>query len=144
LIMMHHSFEHMANPYEVLNHLSTLLKPSGFLLIRIPMADSFAYRKYGVNWYQLDAPRHFFLYTVKSMSLLAKQCGFEIDRIEYDSTEYQFINSEKYCRDISLHEDYIVSSEYIKECRKSAHWLNKMKDGDQACFILRKQHVVNR
>jgi SAM-dependent methyltransferase len=54
VIMLHHSFEHMDNPREVLSQLHKLLKPGRQLLIRIPVSDSFAWRKYGVNWFQLD------------------------------------------------------------------------------------------
>jgi 2-polyprenyl-3-methyl-5-hydroxy-6-metoxy-1,4-benzoquinol methylase len=138
LIMLHHSFEHMDTPRKVLNRLYELLSPSGKLLIRIPVSDSFAWRKYGVNWYQLDAPRHFFLHTTKSMVLLAKDCGFTIKRVFYDSTASQFIYSEKYDRDISLFETMKVSRAYKKSCRKHAKWLNTMMDGDQACFVLEK------
>jgi hypothetical protein len=50
----------------------------------------------------------------------------------------QFLNSEKYRRDITLFVDVKVSPSYVKECAKQAKRLNKMKDGDQACFILKK------
>jgi 2-polyprenyl-3-methyl-5-hydroxy-6-metoxy-1,4-benzoquinol methylase len=138
LIMLHHSFEHMDNPRAVLNQLHKILALEGKLLIRIPVSDSFAWRKYGVNWYQLDAPRHFFLHTTKSMALLAKNCGFVLKQVIYDSTEKQFLNSEKYCRDITLYEGVKISSFYVRKCKRQAACLNKMKDGDQACFLLEK------
>jgi 2-polyprenyl-3-methyl-5-hydroxy-6-metoxy-1,4-benzoquinol methylase len=138
LIMLHHSFEHMDNPRKVLNRLYQLLNPNGTLLIRIPVADSFAWRKYGVNWFQLDAPRHFFLHTTKSITLLAKSCGFILKHVFYDSTEAQFMHSEKYCRDISLFEPMQVSRRMRKDYKKCAKWLNRMMDGDQACFVLKK------
>jgi SAM-dependent methyltransferase len=139
LIMLHHSFEHMDNPRETLNQLYQLLAPEGQLLIRIPVSDSFAWRKYGSNWYQLDAPRHFFLHTTKSMSLLAKECGFVLKRVIYDSTELQFLHSEQYSRDLTLHTNVEISPSYIKKCKKQAALLNELKDGDQACFVLEKQ-----
>jgi SAM-dependent methyltransferase len=138
LIMLHHSFEHMDKPYEVLKQLYTLLNREGEVLIRIPVSDSFAWRKYGVNWFQLDAPRHFFLHTTNSITRLAKSCGFVVHRVSYDSTDRQFIDSEKYCRDISLHEQTAVEPSYLRECKKQAAILNRIKDGDQACFVLRK------
>jgi 2-polyprenyl-3-methyl-5-hydroxy-6-metoxy-1,4-benzoquinol methylase len=139
LIMLHHSFEHMDNPRETLDQLYKILNPKGQLLIRIPVSDSFAWRKYGVNWVQLDAPRHFFLHTKKSIALLAKDCGFVLKRIIYDSTKEQFLCSEKYCRDITLfHTDIKVSAAHVRKCKKHAAYLNKIKDGDQACFVLEK------
>lgn len=144
LIMLHHSFEHMDNEHIVLRQLHELLNPRGILLIRIPVSDSFAFRKYGSNWFQIDAPRHFFLHTTRSMSILSKNSGFTLKQIIYDSTKDQFLESQNYCRDISFLEynkklptDY-YSKRYIKDCEKHARMLNRMMDGDQACFIFQK------
>ena len=139
LIMMHHSFEHMDNPYEVLKKCYHLLTPGGKLLIRIPVADCFAYRKYGPNWYQLDAPRHFFLHTTRSISMLAKKTGFTTKQIEYDSNIYQFIYSEQYCKDITLYENVKIPSARIKVLNKQARKLNLLHDGDQAIFYFIKK-----
>jgi len=141
LIMLHHSFEHLPEPHNALENIHKILNDDGILLIRIPVSDSFAYRKYLNNWYQLDAPRHFFLHTTKSMSYLAKNNGFIIEDIVYDSTEYQILYSEKYCRDIKLIDEMKYSSVYVKECVKLAKYLNKMKDGDQCCFVLKKTNL---
>jgi SAM-dependent methyltransferase len=138
LIMLHHSFEHMANPRETLIRLYMLLSLEGQLLIRIPVSDSFAWRKYGIDWFQLDAPRHFFLYTTKSIAILAKDCGFTLKRVIYDSLKEQFLCSEKYCRDITLNTNVEFSPSYVRSCKKQAIYLNKLKDGDQACFVLEK------
>ncbi|MDR1652822.1 MAG: class I SAM-dependent methyltransferase [Prevotellaceae bacterium] len=138
LIMLHHSFEHMDNPRAALNQLHKLLSPKGQMLIRVPVSDSFAWRKYGANWFQIDAPRHFFLHTTKSMAILAKECGFVLKQLVHDSTKAQFVHSEKYCRDISLFEDMEIPRTYEKCCTRQAKWLNRIMDGDQACFILEK------
>ena len=138
LIMLHHSFEHMDNPHLVLKQLYKMLNMEGHLLIRIPVTDSYAWRKYGINWYQIDAPRHFFLHTTRSMTILAKEAGFVLKKIIYDSTEAQFIYSEKYCRDIAFFEGSIFLPAYIKNCKRQAKTLNQLMDGDQACFLFQK------
>jgi 2-polyprenyl-3-methyl-5-hydroxy-6-metoxy-1,4-benzoquinol methylase len=138
LMMLHHSFEHMDNPRLVLKQLYNMLNVGGHLLIRVPVSDSFAWRKYGVNWFQIDAPRHFFLYTTKSLLLLGKEAGFIMKQVVYDSTEYQFLYSEKYCRDMSLLEKLEFSPEYIQNCKKQAKLLDQIMDGDQACFLFQK------
>ncbi|WP_321906125.1 methyltransferase domain-containing protein [Paraburkholderia tropica] len=74
-IMVHHSFEHMAEPKDVLGSLHRILQPTGQLILRIPLVDSHAWRNYGVHWVQLDAPRHFFLHTVRSVQLLCDKAG---------------------------------------------------------------------
>ncbi len=146
LIMLHHSFEHMPEPLKVLQHLYRLLKRNGILLIRIPVIG-YAWRHYGVNWVQLDAPRHLYIHTKRSIDMLSSQAGFELTDLLYDSTEFQFLGSEQYMNDIPLLDkksylanprDSIFSEEQIILFKEKAIELNKNKDGDQGCFYLRK------
>ncbi len=148
LIMLHHSFEHMPEPLAVLQQLHRLLRPSRFVVIRIPVASSFAYRKYGADWVQLDAPRHLFLHTVKSMELLAAAGGFRIAGVTHDSTEFQFWASEQYLADIPLRDERshltnpgtsMFPREQIEAFRRAAVDLNRKGDGDSACFFLQRE-----
>ena len=140
LIMLHHAFEHMDQPLEVLKKMFHLLNNKGFVMIRIPVAACFAWRKYGVNWVQLDPPRHFFLHTTRSMQILCEQSGFRLLDVVYDSYALQFTGSEKYLRNIPLIEDVqLFSEKEIKEFTNEANRLNKIKDGDAACFYLFKE-----
>lgn len=102
LIMMHHSFEHMEDPDAVLDCVRDLLAPGGICLIRVPVCDSEAFEEYGEHWAQLDAPRHVFLYTNRSIELLARRHGLRIREVRDDSTEFQFVASEQYRRGIPL------------------------------------------
>lgn len=145
VIMMHHSFEHMAHPQNILNKFYRLLKPQGRILIRIPLADSYAWRHYRTNWVQLDAPRHLYLHTLKSLSLLANRANLNIESIEYDSDEFQFWGSEQYKNNIPLVDavSYGVSPDrsmfnmnQIHEYRQQAEVLNINQNGDQACIFL--------
>lgn len=138
LITLNHSLEHMPNPHDVFKKLNNLISSDGYLLIHIPVADSFAWRKYGVNWYQLDAPRHFFLHTIHSISILAKENGFILTNILYDSSELQFSASQKYTLDKTFFEAEIIDPGKLKMQKKCAQLLNEQGDGDQACFILKK------
>jgi 2-polyprenyl-3-methyl-5-hydroxy-6-metoxy-1,4-benzoquinol methylase len=137
-IMLHHSFEHMPDPHAALKDIHKILKDDGLLLIRIPVSDSYAFRKYQNNWFQLDAPRHFFLHTTSSISYLAKNNNFVVKDIIYDSYDGQILCSEKYIRDIKLHDQMEFSPSYIKRCKEFVKWLNEIKDGDQCCFVLSK------
>jgi 2-polyprenyl-3-methyl-5-hydroxy-6-metoxy-1,4-benzoquinol methylase len=140
LVMMHHAFEHMLEPAALLKDIYSVLNPGGQVVIRIPVAGSYAWRKYGVNWVQLDAPRHAFIHSVKSMELLCKQTGFQLTGVLYDSYELQFSGSEKYMKDIPLtDESFSFTPEQLAEFNKKAAELNKINDGDAACFYLSKQ-----
>lgn len=141
LIMLHHSFEHMPQPLSVFKELYRLLKSDRYVLIRVPLVSSFAWRKYGVHWVQIDAPRHFFLHTIKSMQILANQVGFQVIEVVFDSNALQFIGSELFSRNISMMDNAsksIFSKEEIADFNAKAIQLNKEKDGDQACFYLYK------
>ena len=147
-IMMNHSFEHFLDPLTTLKIIYQLLKPDRFLLIRIPVAASYAWGKYKTNWVALDAPRHIFIHTQKSMQVLANETGFQMTKVNYDSSEYQFIGSEQYKNNISLHSEksYFVNpresmfnSKDIKTFRKKAKELNKKQKGDAACFYFYKK-----
>lgn len=139
-IMLHHSFEHMENPLDIFKNIYRLLKPAGFALIRIPVASSFAWRKYGINWVQLDAPRHSFLHTTKSIEHLANLSNLKLQKVIYDSSSFQFIGSEKYLRNIPLIEKPIIFSKKQKrDFQLQARKLNKINDGDAACFYLYKK-----
>ncbi len=148
IIMFHHSFEHLPNPMETLKAVSRLLSPNGECMLRIPLVSSEAWKKYGVHWVQLDAPRHLFLYSVESLKILAERTNFKIKEIVYDSNESQFLGSEQYLKDIPLlaENSYarnpaksIFSKAEIKNYKKMAAKLNIEAQGDQAAIYLVKE-----
>lgn len=148
VVMLHHAFEHMEDPASVLEHLRRILSPEGIIILRIPLCDSYAWKHYGVNWHQLDAPRHLFLHTNKSMSILAEQAQLVISEIIYDSTLLQFVISEEYLRDIAQADKNsyikdpfrsIFSLRDIRTFVRQGRQLNRDKNGDSACFYLRKE-----
>ena len=142
-IMFHHSFEHVASPIEVLGAAKNLLKEKGKIIIRIPVVG-YAWEKYGVDWYQLDAPRHLYLHSKESMNYMAEKVGLTIDKIKYDSTSSQFMISENYQKGIPLIQEVPKPTgfSYIKEkfrkrkYKRMSKILNKNMNGDQAAFIL--------
>lgn len=139
IIMLHHSFEHMESPLETLKKLRELLSPNGIVIIRIPIAGGYAWRKYRESWVQLDAPRHFFIHSVQSIELLSAKAGFKITNIIHDSSVLQFIGSEKYLRGIPLMSNKLVfNKNQLKSFQNEANRLNKIMDGDAACFYLER------
>ena len=148
IVVLNHSFEHMGNPHEVIRRVATFLPSGGRAVIRTPIASTFAYRTYGSNWVQLDAPRHLFVHTPKSISLLADRAGLETISVDFDSTAFQFWGSEQYRRDIPLMDPRsarrsvrksLFTPRQIKDFEASAQRLNQQSDGDQATFILKKR-----
>lgn len=145
LIMFHHSLEHIVNQDEVISSISSILNPNGTCIISIPVSDSFAWEKFSINWYQLDAPRHIFLHTRKSLALLLQHNGLQIVDVRYNSSFFQFVQSNQYKKNIPMSQNYRPS--FLK--RKIDRWfyatwsilLNKQQRGDQAIFYIR--HISN-
>ena len=145
LIISNHSFEHIPDQLETLLKISKILSEKGVCLIRMPVKTEYIWNRYGINWVQIDAPRHFFIHTIKSFTYLAKKAGLVIKNITFDSTEFLFWGSEQYKRDTPLktEDSYsvnpkksIFTAKQIRKFRKMAKELNMNKQGDQAAFYL--------
>lgn len=148
VIMFHHAFEHLADPGATLARVAELLEPGGQCLLRVPTVTSFAWQHYGVDWVQLDAPRHLYLFAHESIQHLAHAAGFELERTVHDSTAFQFWGSEQYRQGVPLHDERsyarqpeggLFSAAQIAEFERRSAELNARQQGDQACFYLRKR-----
>ncbi len=142
MIMFHHSLEHLPHPGKALAAAQQLLAPGGCVLVRIPVADSYAWEQYREHWINLDAPRHLFLLTRKSLSVLAAANGLRVTSIRHDSTASQFVGSELYVRDIPSNaprrDKEIFSRRQRDVFRERARELNEEGRGDTAVFWLSK------
>jgi len=147
-VMLHHSFEHMPDSAAALAALARRVATGGTLLLRIPVADCWAHRHYGLNWMAWDAPRHLYLHTRKSMQLLAAGAGMEITGVVHDSSGQQFSSSELYIRGVPYVEHGKYRPGNSPNSFSQAEWdsfqaraaeLNREGEGDTACFYLRRR-----
>jgi len=139
-IMFHHSFEHIEDQLGTLSEVRNKLSPGGICLIHVPIA-TWAWRHYGVDWVQLDAPRHMCIHTPGSMAKAAQLAGLCVTEIRCDSSALQFWGSELYRRDIPLAEGQRNLSKYfdvktMKRYADEAKSLNASGQGDEAAFII--------
>ncbi len=147
IIMFNHVFEHLPKQQDHLLKVHSLLKPGGTCIIRIPTTSSYAWEHYRENWAMLDAPRHFFLHSHKSITLLAEQTGFRVKQIIQESLASQFASNEQYIRDIPLFRDprsvlegnrALFSEEEWENFDKLVTQLNNSHRGDSIGVILTK------
>ncbi len=143
-ISCHHSFEHMMDQEKQLKSLCSLLKDDGEILLRIPILNQ-AWEIYREHWYQIDAPRHFYLHSLKSIKYLCEKSGLKISSVLFDSTISQFKKSERYKSNIASNEKPKRSfADRLKWEIKKIKWnyltkkFNREQLGDQATFILKK------
>jgi SAM-dependent methyltransferase len=145
IIMFHHSFEHLIDPRAALKLASKLLATRGTCLIRVPTTSSWAWETYRENWAQIDAPRHIIIPSEQGLALLASYAGFNVARVEFDSTEFQFLASMFYRDDIAWNEarnrpdlQPMFGTKAISTLKQDAEKLNRQRRGDQLVCIMRK------
>jgi SAM-dependent methyltransferase len=145
LITLHHSLEHMPDQLNALSQARRLLAPNGRVLIRVPTVSSDAFEHYRENWVNLDAPRHFFLHSHRSLGDVASRAGLTIDRLWCDSTDMQFMASEQYAKDIPLMDprsaavakrDGIFSRAQRRAYARKAAEANQALRGDTICAVM--------
>jgi 2-polyprenyl-3-methyl-5-hydroxy-6-metoxy-1,4-benzoquinol methylase len=144
VITLNHVFEHFVNPEIEIKNIVEKLNSGGFIILRFPVIDSFAFEKYNSNWVQFDAPRHINLFTRESFKLFIKKFSLlEIQNIYDDSYHFQFTGSELYIKNKSL----LKSNSRLKRIFSistykfhfAAKKLNKENRGDQIVVILKKK-----
>jgi len=144
-IVLNHAFEHMPDHIQVLEKIKDLLSSNGKICIRVPVTEGLAWEKYRENWYQLDAPRHLTIHSLKSMDLLLKRAGLRLDHVVFDSEPTQFTRSEIYSKRISSVDflnkykgdlNQFFSTEQIREFSKLTQIANDNQKGDQAAFFI--------
>lgn len=138
------SYEHMSDPVEVLTSAKRLLKDDGVIEVIIPTYPNIAFDMFGPYWYQIDAPRHIFLYSVSCIEYIVKKCGLNIKKIEYDSDAGQIIFSYFYQHKIpytsitkELIEEYF-SLEEIVEIDEMTKEVNMKQYGDHMRVYIQK------
>ncbi|MFX1537728.1 MAG: class I SAM-dependent methyltransferase [Promethearchaeota archaeon] len=148
LIMFNHSLEHMQDQQGIMQAVSRLLNRDGVCIINTPTVSSYAWKNYKIHWVQLDAPRHYFLHSVRSLRLLAEKASLELIGISYNSTAFQFWGSEQYIRNIPLRsaKSYsekplasVFSMFQLKRFKQRSKELNSINQGDQAAFYIMKK-----
>lgn len=150
LVMMHHVIEHHAAPASLLSAAADVLSIHGRVLVRTPLADSWAASHFGEHWVQHDAPRHVVVFTEEGLARCAARAGLRVTLKWRDSQAFQFWASEAYQRGESLTDvlagrarsrlrRMILGSDRRAGARARA--LNARGIGDQGAFLLERAPV---
>jgi SAM-dependent methyltransferase len=145
LVMFNHSLEHVEAPRDVLASACRLLTPNGQCVVRIPTVSSTAWDEYGVDWVQLDAPRHVSLPSRDGMRIAGKAAGMKLEHTVDDSSAFQFWASEQYRRDVPLSDPQVFTGMFskaeMKRFKQRASELNAQSRGDQSAFVFSRDDV---
>lgn len=134
VVLFRHTLEEL--PINGLQLAHDLVKDNGRCVVCSPLLG-WAWRTYYTDWVQLNAPRHHFIHSKKSLLLLAEKSGFAVEQVVFDSTEFQFWASESYQRNIPLGKLTTPTRSQRSRMRHLAKSLNLRQQGDSAQFYLR-------
>ena len=141
VIVFNHSLEHLNDPEHALLTAATLLNAGGMLVIRIPLTGGWAWRTFGGEWAQLDAPRHIHLFSEQGFRSLAERAGWRVAHMLYDSGTLQFAGSHLRLAGVNYHKsprelEARFSRAELRGFALHAERLNRDADGDMATFFL--------
>lgn len=85
VIRLYHVIEHVDNPSLCLNLIKKKLKKGGELIMGTPNAESLVSKLFKSLWYNLDSPRHLFIFSPVTLRKLVEKQGFVAKKIEFGS-----------------------------------------------------------
>jgi len=88
LVVMFQVLEHMQQPLNTLKECARRLKPGGILLVNVPNFSSWQSEFGGALWVHLDAPRHLFHFTPRSLAGLLEVVGMEVCHVQFTSVAH--------------------------------------------------------
>lgn len=143
LITFHHVLEHLPDPRAALGAARERLHPGGFVLVRVPTVSSQAWGEYREHWVQIDAPRHLYLHSERSLEVLSRRAGLSVVRVEHDSSGFQFWGSEQARQGVPLvrpggtgFDAGLFSAREHARFERRARALNAAGRGDQVAVTL--------
>ena len=86
-----HVLEHVSSPRRELQKVRGVLKKGGNVLIIVPNIESIFFRIFKGYWYPLEAPRHFYQFSPKTLTRLLLESGFHNIKIKYSQPPHTFL-----------------------------------------------------
>jgi 2-polyprenyl-3-methyl-5-hydroxy-6-metoxy-1,4-benzoquinol methylase len=77
VVALWHVFEHLRDPWRLLEGVASRLAPGGVLVIATPNPDAWQFRVFGRRWTHVDAPRHLHLVPAALLRERARSLGLE-------------------------------------------------------------------
>lgn len=107
VIRLYHVIEHLPDPSDCLKLARKKLKPGGEIILGTPNVWSLIARIAKQYWYNLDCPRHLYLFTPQTLQKLLQKNNFSVQNVSFCSAggligSIQYTIEEKLASDIDL------------------------------------------
>jgi 2-polyprenyl-3-methyl-5-hydroxy-6-metoxy-1,4-benzoquinol methylase len=89
-ITLKHVIEHVSDPIDLIRQCKRILKPEGKLVILTPNFEGSGQETFGRMWLGLDAPRHLFLFTPKTLSEVLLKGGLNVIKLSTTARNSEF------------------------------------------------------
>lgn len=140
-IRLYHVIEHINDPVLCLQLIFKKIKVNGELLIGTPNTQSFMANIFKSYWYNLDTPRHLFLFSPQNLRVILEKNGFKVIKTEFCSAgglvgSMQYVAEAVFNRKIDLiHKQWLVMLFYPLE-----RILDVLRCGD--VFVVRAKKSI--
>lgn len=78
VVIMRHSLEHMYDPKKEIEAAYKILRYNGILTIEVPNINCLESRIFREHWFQIDAPRHLYHFSEKTITMILKNANFDV------------------------------------------------------------------
>ena len=146
LVWFHHSLEHVTDPRASLAAAARLLRRGGQVIVRTPVMGTALWRRYTGEWWELDPPRHLFVFSADALTRMAAAVGLELEEVVQETHFKEFVGSEQYRRDLAMFEPGSwfldpdasgFSPDEFAVFADDARRANEAGDAGRACFRFR-------
>lgn len=122
VVVMNQVLEHVYSPRNYFREIKRILKPNGLLIACVPNFNCFESRLFGPFWLALEAPRHLYFFTPETLQKLAKQEGFQAERLKSKSFGLPWSGIKKSVREAILLE-FGGRKSFKSQERSLEYWL---------------------
>ena len=144
IVFSHHSLEHVPDPRSFLAAMKNCLKEDGVMIVTVPVAEEL-YRMFRENCYIIQAPQHFFLFSLRSIEILSEQVGLEIVKVireidtNLDWCKISYLwSQDKTLNEVSQNLDSNIPVEKLREYQLLISDGKENGLGDNVTYIMRK------
>lgn len=134
-----HVIEHTDDPRGFLSALASALRPSGTMIIEVPVAQGPIWQEFRENWVAMDAPIHRFVPSQLGLELLAEASGMAVVRRYGEITDYHLLRSAEIAQRIPPGKGPAPVGPARRSLTRKMRHMDLEREAPQMSFIMKKE-----